>query len=152
MNGFPTKILLAVDDSKEATLAARAAVDLCEKTDSELHVVHVGEYLPTFYAYTEEEPAELRQNAQKLLDEKTQRVRDLGGRLSGIHLRFGRAAEQIINLGEEIGVDLIVVGSRGSGGLSRALMGSVSDSVVRHAHCPVLVVRSDESTNGRPRS
>ena len=118
MNGFPTMILLAVDDSDEATLAARAAVELCEKTGSELHVVHVGEYLPTFYAYTEEEPAELQRNAQKLLDEKTERIRDTGGRLSGIHLRFGRAAEQIVNLGEEIGVNLIVVGSRGSGGLT----------------------------------
>ncbi len=152
MNGFPTEILLAVDGSEEATLAARAAVELCEKTGSELHVVHVGEYLPTFYAYTEEEPAELQHNAQKLLGEKTERIRDAGGRLSGIHLRFGRAAEQIVNLGEEIGVNLIVVGSRGSGGLSRALMGSVSDSVVRHAHCPVLVVRPDESANGRSHS
>jgi nucleotide-binding universal stress UspA family protein len=152
MNGFPTKILLAVDGSEEATLAARAAVDLCEKTDSELHVVHVGEYLPTFYAYTEEEPTEFRHNAQKLLVKETERIRNAGGRVSGVHLRFGRAAEQIVGLGEEIGVGLIVVGSCGSGWLSRALMGSVSDSVVRHAHCPVLVVRPDESTDDRPHS
>ena len=43
--------------------------------------------------------------------------------------------------GEELGAGMIVVGSRGLGGVRRALMGSVSDSVVRHAHCPVLVVR-----------
>lgn len=152
MNVFPTKMLLAVDGSEEAKHAAGVAVDLCKKTDSDLHVVHVGEYLPTFYAYTEEEPAELWRNAQKLLDEEIERIQEAGVQVSGIHLRFGWAAEQIVDLGEEVGVDLIVVGSRGSGGLSRALMGSVSDSVVRHAHCPVLVVRANESTNRRPYS
>ena len=47
----------------------------------------------------------------------------------------------IVRLGEEIGAGLIVMGSRGRGRMRRALLGSVSDSVVRHAHCPVLVVR-----------
>jgi nucleotide-binding universal stress UspA family protein len=40
-----------------------------------------------------------------------------------------------------VGAGLIVIGSRGRGGLRRALLGSVSDSVIRHAHCPVLVIR-----------
>ncbi len=47
----------------------------------------------------------------------------------------------IVRLGEEIGAGLIVMGSRGRGRMQRVLLGSVSDSVVRHAHCPVLVVR-----------
>ncbi|MGF1473614.1 MAG: universal stress protein [Rubrobacteraceae bacterium] len=47
----------------------------------------------------------------------------------------------MVNLGEELGVDLTIVGSRGLGGIRRARMGSVSDDVVRHAHCSVLVVR-----------
>jgi nucleotide-binding universal stress UspA family protein len=47
-------------------------------------------------------------------------------------------------LGEEIEAGLIVVGSRGLGGMRRVLMGSVSDSVVQHAHWPVLVVRDEE--------
>jgi uncharacterized protein YeaO (DUF488 family) len=53
--------------------------------------------------------------------------------------------QEIVNLAEEIGAGLIVLGSRGRGGIRRALMGSVSDSVVRHAHCPVLVVRREKS-------
>ncbi|MFL5990716.1 MAG: universal stress protein [Rubrobacteraceae bacterium] len=44
-------------------------------------------------------------------------------------------------MSEEIGATMIVMGSRGLGAVRRALMGSVSDSVVRHAHCPVLVMR-----------
>ncbi|MBX6765035.1 MAG: universal stress protein, partial [Rubrobacteraceae bacterium] len=54
---------------------------------------------------------------------------------------LGRPDVEIVAVAEEIGADLVVVGSRGLGGLRRTLMGSVSDSVVRHAHCSVLVVR-----------
>ncbi len=50
-------------------------------------------------------------------------------------------AQQIVRVAEEVEAGLIVMGSRGLGGVKRALMGSVSDSVVRHAHCPVLIVR-----------
>jgi nucleotide-binding universal stress UspA family protein len=49
-----------------------------------------------------------------------------------------------VQVAEHIGAGLIVMGSRGLGGVRRALMGSVSDSVVRHAHCPVLVVRPEK--------
>lgn len=48
---------------------------------------------------------------------------------------------EIVALAEDLGVGLIVMGSSGLGRIRRALMGSVSDAVVRHAHCPVLVVR-----------
>jgi nucleotide-binding universal stress UspA family protein len=52
-------------------------------------------------------------------------------------------APGIVGLAEELGAGLIVMGSRGLGRIRRALMGSVSDSVVRHAHCPVMVVREE---------
>ena len=141
---FPTRVLLATDGSPDATLAAQSAVELCERTGSELHVVHVGEYLPTFYAQTEEEPAELRHIAQRLLDEQMERLRAAGGQVAQAHLLLGRPAEQIVNLSEELGVGVIVIGSRGLSALRRVLLGSVSESVVRHAHCPVFVVRADE--------
>ncbi len=140
---FPTRVLLATDGSPDATLAAESAVELCERTGSELHVVHVGEYLPTFYAQTEEEPAELRHIAQQLLDEQTERLRAAGGQVAQAHLLLGRPAEQIVNLSEELGVGVIVIGSRGLSALRRVLLGSVSESVIRHAHCPVFVVRAD---------
>jgi nucleotide-binding universal stress UspA family protein len=53
-------------------------------------------------------------------------------------------ADSIVQVAEETGADLVVMGSRGLGGIKRALMGSVSDSVVRHAHCPVMVVRKEK--------
>ncbi|MDQ4043040.1 MAG: universal stress protein [Actinomycetota bacterium] len=143
---FPTRVLLATDSSPDAALAAQSAIELCERTGSELHVVHVGEYLPTFYAQTEEEPAQLRADAQRLLEEQLERIRAAGGQVAQVHLRLGRPAEQIVNLSEEIGAGVVVVGSRGLSALRRAVLGSVSESVVRHAHCPVFVVRADGGT------
>ena len=140
---FPTRVLLATDGSPDAALAAQSAIELCERTGSELHVVHVGEYLPTFYAQTEEEPAQLRAEAQRLLEEQLERIHAAGGQVAQVHLRLGRPAEQIVNLSEEIGTGVVVVGSRGLSALRRAVLGSVSESVVRHAHCPVFVMRAD---------
>ena len=70
-----------------------------------------------------------------------QRVGKTGGEVVEVHARIGRPDAEIVGLADELGAGLIVLGSRGLGPLRRALMGSVSDSVVRHAHCPVLVVR-----------
>jgi nucleotide-binding universal stress UspA family protein len=141
MSIFPTKILLATDGSKEAELAATTAVDLANSTNSELHVVHVGEFLPTLLAQTEMEPVQLEREAQQLLDEQVKRLEEAGGTLKEAHLRLGRADEEIVDLAHEVAAGMIVMGSRGRGRIRRALMGSVSESVVRHAHCPVTIVR-----------
>ena len=141
MSIFPTQILVATDGSGEAQLAATTAADLANSTNSELHVVHVGELRPTFLAQTEVEPTELEREAQRLLDEQVRRVQEAGGTVKEAHLRLGRADEEIVDLAHEMGAGFIVMGSRGRGRMRRALMGSVSDSVVRHAHCPVTIVR-----------
>jgi nucleotide-binding universal stress UspA family protein len=151
MSIFPTKILVATDSSEEASLAARTAVDLADKTNSELHVVHVEPVSLPLDPYTDvvRETKEIEENrrkmAQRLLDEQVERITASGGTVTQAHARLGKPDEEIILLAEEIGAGLIVMGSRGLGGLRRALMGSVSDSVVRHAHCPVLVVRKEKS-------
>jgi nucleotide-binding universal stress UspA family protein len=141
MSIFPTTVLLATDGSVEAQLAATTAADLAERTDSELQVIHVGELRPTVLAQTEVEPARLEREARGLLDEQVSRIEGAGATVQEAHLRLGRADEEIVALAEEIGAGLIVLGSRGHGRLRRALLGSVSDAVVRHAHCPVTIVR-----------
>ena len=73
-----------------------------------------------------------------------EQIKAAGGTVAQTHVRLGRPAQEIVNLADKIAAGLIVVGSRGLGGIRRALMGSVSDSVVRHAHCPVMVVRKEE--------
>ena len=59
---------------------------------------------------------------------------------------------EIVPLAKELGSDLIVMGCRGHRGIRRAIEGSISDAVIRHAHCPVLVVRSHESAHDPKRS
>ena len=148
MSIFPTTVLLATDGSKDAELAAATALDLANGTGSELHVVLVEEpayaYIdPSGYPYfpDAEFEHELEQQARARLDTQVQKIRSAGGSVAEAHLRVGATAAEIVDLGQDIGAGLIVMGSRGLGGIRRALMGSVSDSVVRHAHCPVMVVR-----------
>lgn len=152
MNIFPAKILLAVDGSADSARAARTAIRLSEKTGSELHVIHVAYLLPPGWGSEvsdsasrlyEETREEVKQESQRMLDEQVGKIKDAGGNVSEAHLRAGRSDEEIVLLAEELGVGLVVLGSRGLGPLKRALMGSVSVSVVRHAHCPVLVVRGN---------
>jgi nucleotide-binding universal stress UspA family protein len=81
------------------------------------------------------------QRARNVLEAEAEEVRSAGGMVAQAHLREGGAPHEIVALAEDTGVGLIVIGSRGHGGIRRVLMGSVSDAVVRHAHCPVLVVR-----------
>ena len=145
---FPTQILLATDGSDEGKLAAQAATQLSKDTGSEVHVIYV---LPTptqligHHFYSDEIRESLiggaERDAETFLKEQAEQIGSDGGKVAETHLRSGDPDKEILRTAESLGVGLIVVGSRGLGAVSRALMGSVSDSVVRHAHCPVLVIR-----------
>ena len=153
MSIFPTKILLATDGSEEATLAARTAADIAKNTGSKLHLVYVM-YSGTFSKeglLSEDEilaasdpKAKMKEAEEGFLEHLAKPIKAAGEELAQAQLRIGRPDIEIINLAEEINTGLIVMGSRGRGGIRRALIGSVSDSVVRHAHCPVLVVREEK--------
>lgn len=58
-----------------------------------------------------------------------------------VHARIGKPADEILQLASEVGADLIVVGSKGSTGIERLVLGSVSEHVVREAGCAVMVAR-----------
>lgn len=150
MSIFPTKILLATDSSEEATLAAKTAVDIAQKTGSELHIVHARS-VPVYIDPSSDRVSDVwgaeetvKGEAQQLLATQAEQIKAAGGTVTETHVRLGGPAQEIVNLAEKLDAGLIVVGSRGLGGVRRALMGSVSDSVVRHAHCPVLVVRKEK--------
>jgi nucleotide-binding universal stress UspA family protein len=141
MSIFPTKILLATDGSEDAELATTTAAALAKSTGSELHLVNVGVVAPALLAPLDVEPARVEREVRDVLGEQARKVENVGGSVAQSHVRVGEAAREVVNLAEEIGTGLIAVGSRGRGKAKRMLMGSVSDAVVRHAHCPVMVVR-----------
>ena len=145
---FPTRILLASDGSKGARRAAQCAAELSLKLESELHVVYVAPEYPYLYAshgvaYREDVNRKGDEDKQTL-DGCVQQVREAGGTVARGHLGRGDAAGEIVELAEGLRVGLVVLGSRGHGLLGRALMGSVSTGVLRHAHCSVLIVRGHE--------
>ena len=152
MSIFPTKILLATDGSEEAQLAARTAADLAKSTGSELHIVVIFQesayghpyYEVRFPEFAEQLRQRDREEKQQMLDAQVKRLQETEVDLAEAHLRTGEPDREIVALSEGLRVGLIVMGSRGLGGVRRALMGSVSDSVVRHAHCPVMVVRPEK--------
>lgn len=150
MSIFPTKILLATDGSEEARQAAQAAAELSRDTGSELHVTYV---LPSptelrgHHLYSQEVMRSVTEKAEgegrAFLEDQAQQLKSSGAKVAETHLKAGDPDKEIVRLSEELGVGTIVIGSRGLGALKRALMGGVSESVVRHAHCPVFVVRMD---------
>jgi nucleotide-binding universal stress UspA family protein len=162
MVDFPTRILLATDGSEGAELAAVRAVELTRRTDSELHLVHVGQapaflmsdpgtrgynrmlYRTRGYNHNRMLYEEMEDEARELLRKLAWRVKVAGGDVAGSHLRMGEVDVEIVACAKQLGADLIVMGCRGRGGIRRAVGRSVPDAVIRHAPCPVLVVPANE--------
>ncbi len=151
MISFPTKILVATDGSEDASFAARVAIDLSTRTGAELHVVHARQdvRLATSLPATAQDEytralQRWEQEDREFLEAQAERLRSAGGTVSGAHLKKGRPADEIVGLAEELGTDLIAVGSRGLGAVKRLVVGSVSEGVVSLASCPVLVMRGGE--------
>lgn len=145
---LPGRVLLALDGSNEAEAAERMALEICASTGSEIHILSVVETEayrpypgPEFREGWEVDLERAKHHARTFLDEHAQRIKAEGVKVGETKLALGDADREIVRFAEGMHADLIVVGSRGLGGVRRALIGSVSDSVVRHAHCPVLVVR-----------
>lgn len=146
MSFFPKKILLATDGSEDSAMAREAAVDLANKTGSELHVVHVGLLSPWAMPdnLSDTQYERLRQQAQQVLNEEVKKVQEAGGTIADAHLRMGRADVEIVRLSQELEAGILVIGNRGRDTIARILLGSDAESIVRHAPCPVMVVRREE--------
>ena len=143
----------------EARLAAAAATELSAGTGSPVHVIYVmpnPERLFGPHSYSGEIKRSLieqaRADARRFLEERAEGVRAGGGAVAQTYLGTGRPDEEIVELAEEVDAAVVVTGSRGLGGIRRSLLGSVSDSVVRHAHCPVLIIRDKNQPQGADRT
>jgi len=142
---------VAVDGSQHAKRALDTACKLLRPEQDEVMVLTcIDEYsaldvldeeLVLFAAETVEKAnAELRENGTRMLTEAAEYLKARGLSYS-TYLAKGNSREGIVEAAKDNKVDIVVVGSRGLGALSRLLVGSVSEYVVTHAPCPVLVVR-----------
>ncbi len=134
-------ILLAYDGSPPAVKAYDWAADLAATYDAELRILMVAR--PPEFGDEVETEAVIeggRKHCRKVLDQLRPKVEAAGIRAQ-FEIAVGHPADQIILHAEHWGVDLVVMGHRGTGLLARWLIGSAAREVIAHAHCPVLVVR-----------
>ena len=138
------KILVPLDGSKQAYEAAKRAVYIAGLNEAEvtfLCVVDLNKEVAAFeqVSLSGYVPTELKEGAYKLLAELMHEIpREIKAKTQ---VEIGTPAEVIVETAEDGHFDLVVMGSRGFGAIKSLLMGSVSQYVLQHAHCPVLVVR-----------
>ena len=140
------KILVAVDESAFAARAADVGFELARSLGAEVAFIHVID--PSLVSAPEsgipagEIIALAEQDGRRLLAAFSRRASAQPPPLEFIHV--GKPATEIVKAAKDWPADLIVIGSHGRGGVERLLLGSVAEAVMRHAACPVLVVRAWE--------
>jgi nucleotide-binding universal stress UspA family protein len=139
-------ILAATDFSENAEQALGVAIDLAKQFGTELHVIHcldlpVAIVNPYAVSMPDNLLSEARNEAAKQLRAAVARA-EKAGVTARSHLAEVPAPQAISQLAEEIGVDLVVMGTRGHTGLKHVLLGSVAERTLRHAPCSVLTVKS----------
>jgi nucleotide-binding universal stress UspA family protein len=141
-----TKILCPVDFSSGSRQAVHAAAQLAIERDAELVLLHVWSVPPSYageYTLSGEVVQHLVEDAQRSLEMAVAEARKTGARRVGAKLANGAPWQQIVDAAERERFDLIVIGTHGRTGLARVFLGSVAETVVRHAPCPVLTIPPD---------
>ena len=149
------KILLATDGTKQSEAAIEILDRFCLSDGDEVKIITVidmavpmtidiyGGFLPD----TTELEKVARENAARVLEQTSEKVKGFcksDGVTITAETLFGSPESRIVETAEQSEIDLIIIGSHGYNAWERLLLGSISDSVVRHAPCSVLVVRTKE--------
>ena len=143
------RILLATDFSEPSQAALQLATALARDSSATLLICHV---TPPEFVYGADEmdavaiPFENPGVRQRLVETQPNDPQVPCEH----HLLVGNPADEIVRLGEEQNVDLIVLGSHGRTGAVRLLMGSIAEAVVRQAACPVLTIKHQDSSHAPP--
>jgi nucleotide-binding universal stress UspA family protein len=135
------RLLVATDGSEYSRKAVNKALDLLQYSRGTLIVVSVLEISPHIYAVAPEIAEEKIKLPQKHVAEVKELAASRGLPAEGFVREAECANEVITDIAREQSIDMIVVGSHGRTGLKRLLMGSVTESVIAHSPCPVLVVK-----------
>ncbi len=144
-------IVVGTDGSETAREAVRQAVELAARLGARLRIVSAYEPVPAARLREEarEVPLDLewainpREDVDATLREAAEAARD-GGVDAETYARQGDPADAILDVAEEQGADLIVVGNKGMTGARRFLLGSVPNRVSHHAPCSVLIIRTTQ--------
>jgi nucleotide-binding universal stress UspA family protein len=141
------KILLPVDFSKGSAIATTFAVSLAQEYNAKLHVLHVYDPLPQYDYLAKDYIEDRKMRLEKALadvvpaEEKTRiEVEEILTEGKPVH-------HTIVEKAKELGDDVIVIATHGHTGLAHVFLGSVAEHVIRHAACPVLVVRASEKSS-----
>lgn len=147
-------ILLPTDFSECANHALSYATSLARQAGASIICVHVIEPVVPAVGYTGlTEPMPMADLSEQLEESAERELPKIGAcdECDGLEVEeviaHGDAAAEIVRVAKERGVDLIVIASHGRTGLGRILFGSTAESVVRHAPCPVLVVKQNQESD-----
>lgn len=143
------KICCAVDLSDPSRQAMEEAADLAGRLQGELTLVHVHVPAPPVAGDVLVSPDDASAAELREMEWALERWRDEAQRRSGVtvttRILIGEPAAELVKFARESGCELIVVGTHGRAGLTRLVLGSVAERVVRRAPCPVLVARERSS-------
>jgi nucleotide-binding universal stress UspA family protein len=142
-------IVVGTDGSETAGEAVRQATDLAKAVGARIHLVSAFE--PVGNQRLREERTQVPDDMQWMVNEKEDvaaTLRDAAEKLEEVgvqvdtYSRQGDPADAILDVAEEQGADLIIVGNKGMTGAKRFLLGSVPNKVSHHAPCSVLIIRT----------
>lgn len=145
-------ILVPVDFSEVTKAVIATAHSMADAYSAKLWLIHVAAPDPEFVGY-EAGPQSVRdqqathlRDEHRLLQEEAARLREAGVDATALLIQ-GPTVEKIMEEAERVGADCIVLGSHGHGAVHRALLGSVSESVLRKAARPVTIVPHGSASN-----
>lgn len=146
-------VLIPTDGSEDATYAARKGLSLAKLINAKKVIALYVKDLVSLYGVPEDDMilfinANLEDEGNTILSDIKNEGKELGLDVETVILE-GHPADEILQVAEDRGVDIIVMGTVGRSGITRLLMGSVAEKVTRHAPCPVLVVRYKEGKRNR---
>jgi nucleotide-binding universal stress UspA family protein len=142
-------MVVGTDGSETASEAVRQAAELAKQVGAKVHLVSAYEPVPEGRLREERQqvPDDLqwmvnpREDVNATLEETGEQLQEQGIEVE-THAREGDPADAILDVAEEKGADLIVVGNRGMTGAKRFLLGSVPNKVSHHAPCSVMIIRT----------
>lgn len=136
-------ILVATDGSRYSGAAIEKAISLAKLCGSELKIISVADVPAEFYLELPQAVDDIIKKTEKYAEDAKRKTEEAGMKAE-VHIMKGEAYKAITDIAREQKADIIIMGSHGRTGIKRLLMGSVTERVIGHAECAVLVVKTHD--------